>query len=191
MARTVGVLSGVVVMLELSAASHRELEYPAQVRPTETWIPTVELAHEAARLLTAAGKTASISPEIQPIPGVEARGRTVLMENWMAPIRSWYNDASPSKRYAALAARNIGAVAEVGVSNYEIHAGKLLLQVHLKLIDPGSGKLLGRARASSFTELPQMDELFAADARQFKESVSRAGNRLVMACLQEIGMVSK
>ena len=191
MARTVGVLSGVVVLLELSAASHRQLEYPTLAQPAETWLPSVEFTHEAARLLTATGKTPSISSEIQPIPGVKERGRTVLMENWMAPIRSWYNDESPSKRYAALAVKNVDAVAEVGISNYEIHAGRLLLQVHVKLIDPESGKLLGRARASSFTELPPMDELFAADAKQFKESVSRAGNKLLMTCLQEIGMVSK
>ena len=109
----------------------------------------------------------------------------------MAPIRSWYNDERPSTRYAPLAVRQIDAVAEVGVSNYEIHAGRLLLQVHVKLIDPASGQILGRARAWSSTELPSMDEVFAADAKRLKESVSRAGNKLILSCLQELGVVPK
>ncbi|MGE5319481.1 MAG: hypothetical protein ACM3KD_04820 [Hyphomicrobiaceae bacterium] len=192
MARTVGVLSGVVVLLELSSASHRQAAYPPPVQPTETWLPSVELSREAARLLSAAGKAPDLSPRIQPIPGGEERGRTLLMENWMAPIRSWYNnDEAPSTRYAELKARHVDAVVEIGISNYEIHAGKLLLQVHMKLIDPGSGRLLARARASSSTPIPPMDEVFADDAKGFKASVSRAGNTLVMNCLQEIGLVPK
>lgn len=191
MARAVGVLSGISVLLELSASSHRKLAYPQPVEPAEAWLPSVEFAREGARLLTASGRTPTISPEIQPIPGVEEKGRTTLMENWMAPIRSWYNDERPAQRYASLHAKGVEAVAELGISNYEILTGKLLLQIHVKLIDPASGKLLGRARASSFTEMPPMDELFADDAKLFKESVSRAGNPLVTTCLQDLGIATK
>lgn len=188
MARGVGVLSGIVLLLDLSAASHREVDYPPLRQPTETWMPSVEFAHEAARLLAATGKTARISVGVQPVPGVQERGRTLLMENWLAPIRSWYNDDRPSMRYTGLAAGQVDTVAEIGVSNYEIHGGRLLLQVHVKLIDAASGRLLGRARASSNTVLPPMDEAFAADAQRFKGTVSRAGGALVLTCLQELGV---
>lgn len=191
MARAVGVLSGVAVLLDLSASSHRQVAYPPLAQPAGDWIPSVELAAEAARLLSAAGKVARISPDIQPIPGIEERGMTFSMENWMAPIRSWYNDERPATRYAPHAAGQVSAVAELGVSNYEIQAGRLLLQVHVKLLDPASGQVIGRARASSFTELPSMDEVFATDAERLKQSVARAGNALVLSCLQELGVVPK
>lgn len=195
MARAVGVLSGIVVLLELPEMSRRRLEYPQpiqeQIEPAETWLPSVEIARETMRLLAASGRSPILSSETRPIPGIQESGRTVLMENWMAPIRAWYNDALPTTRYAALSVGGTDVVAEVGISNYEIVSGRLLLQVHLKLIDAASGQLLGRARASSFTELSPMDEVFAADAKRFKESVSRAGNQLIGTCLQELGMVSK
>jgi hypothetical protein len=191
MARAVGVLSGIAVLLDLSALSHRQMDYPPLAQPAGDWIPSVELAAEAARLLSATGKVARISPEIQSIPGVGERGMTFSMENWMAPIRSWYNDERPSMRYAPLSAGQVSTVVELGVSNYEIHAGRLLLQVHVKLFDPASGKVIGRARASSFTELPSMDEVFAADAKRLKQSIARAGNELVLSCLQELGVVPK
>lgn len=194
MARTAGVLSGVALLLDLPEMSQRQLVYPpsvqAQVSPVETWHFSAELAQKAMHLVTAAGKLPTVSLEMQPVPGIQERERTVLMENWMAPIRAWYNDTSPSSRYAALTAKGVGAVAEVGISNYSIFSGKLLLQVHVKLIDPTSGRLLGRARASSYTELPSMDEAFSADAKVFKESALRAGTDLLSTCLRELSVLA-
>lgn len=191
MARAVGVLSSILVLIELSETSQRKSESPPMARPAEAWLPTAALAAEAQRLLAAAGKPTRVAQDVQPMPGVEERGRTVLMENWMTPIRAWYNDDTPSQRYAALAAEGIEAVAEVGISNYEVYAGKLLLQVHVKLIDPATGKVLGRTRAHSFTALPPMDEAFAADAQRFKESVIHAGRPLIAACMKELHLLPK
>lgn len=191
MARAVGVLSGIAVLLDLSAASYPLSEYPPLVQPAAAWLPTTELARETAQRLAASGRTVAVSAEIQPIPGVLDRGRTVLMENWMAPIRAWYNDELPSRRYTELAAKGIETVAEVGISNYEIFSKKLLLQVHIKLIDTSSGALIGRARASSFTELPSMDELFRNDAKIFREAVLQAGDRLIGTTLDELGLTLK
>jgi hypothetical protein len=195
MARAVGVLSGIAILLELPEFSQRRLVYPpsvqSQISPTETWHLSVELSREASRLMTAAGKTPILSLEAHPIPGIKDRGRTVFMENWMAPIRVWYNDELPSSRYGELTVNGVEEVVEVGISNYEIFSGKLLLQVHVKLIEATSGQLLGRARASSFTELPSMDEAFAADAKLFKESASRAGTQLLVTCLRELGIAPK
>lgn len=189
MARAVGVLSGVAVLLELASGSYQQPVYPPVVEPVETWLPTVELAQYAAQRLSASGRRAMVSSAIQPVPGVEYRGRTFLMENWMAPIRAWYNDETPSSRYAAFAVKGVDMIAEVGISNYEIYTGKLLLQVHIKLIDPASGRLLGRARASSFNALPSMDALFADEAKIFRASVSAQGTPLVATSLEELGLL--
>jgi len=195
MARAAGVLSGIAILFELPRMQ-RPLVYPGplekQLEPTKEWVVTVEFAHEAERLLVAAGRSTTVSPGVRPIPGIEDRSRTTLMENWMAPIRNWYNDASPSTEYAGLKSEGIDTVLEIGISNYEIHSGVLALQVHLRLIDARTGKLLGRAReAHVIKELPPMDELFTDDARPFKELVLHDGNQLVAKCLQELGFVAK
>lgn len=193
MARTVGVLSGIAVLLELPELAQRRQEYPSsvqsQISSVETWHLSVQLAQKAVHLIEAAGKRPTLSSDIQPISGIQNRERTVLMENWLAPIRAWYNDTSHTSRYAVLAVKDVGAVAEIGISNYELFSGKLLLQIHVKLIDPTSGQLLGRARASSYTDLPSMDEAFADDARLFKESVLRAGIALLTTCLRELDVL--
>ena len=51
MARAVGVLSGIVVLLDLSASSHREMEYPPLIQPIEAWNPSIEFSKAAAMWL--------------------------------------------------------------------------------------------------------------------------------------------
>jgi len=195
MARAAGILSGIAILFELPRMQ-RPLVYPGelekQLAPTKEWVVTVEFAHEAERLLAPAGRSTNISPGVRPIPGIEDRSRTALMENWMAPIRDWYNDESPSTGYAGLKSQGIDAVLEIGISNYEIQNGVFAMQVHVRLIDAGSGRLLGRAREAHVAEgLPPMDELFADAAKPFKELVTREGNQFVAKCLQELGMTNR
>jgi hypothetical protein len=195
MARTVGVLSGIAVLLELPGMlEEREVTYAeavkSRIEPAETWLPTLVFAHEAAKLLNAPARSPAIVTDLQPIPGIRTRGRTVLMENWLAPVRAWYNDDATAPRYAVEAAQGASSVLEIGISNYSIFSGKLVLQVHVKLIEAGSGRFLGRARSSSFTELEPMDALFAGNAEAFKSRVTRAGGALVADCLRELGLIT-
>ncbi len=173
----------------LRESEARQLGYPA---PVEMWIPTVEFAREAGRLVAAAGKAATVSTEVQPIPGIQDRQRSLLMENWLGPIRDWYNDESPSAKYAALAVKGVDLIAEVGIINYEVGShGNLYLQVVVKLIDPRSGQLVGRARAFSSTDFIAIDKAFDNDAKPLKDSVLKVGNPLVLTCLRELRLVPK
>lgn len=194
MARTVGVLSGIALLIEWPEMSRRRIEVApdvqARLQTADQWLLTVELAAQAGRWLAASGRTTRQAADIRAIPGIEVRERTVFMENWMAPIRAWYNNDAPTPGYAALITPGNGLVVEIGISNYEVHAGKLLLQVHVRLIDPATGRLLGRARDSSFTELPPMDAMFADAAKGFKAASLTAGNRLLETCLQELGLLT-
>jgi hypothetical protein len=167
-----------------------QLGYPA---PVEMWIPTVEFAREASRLVTATGKASTVSAEVQPIPGVQDRRRNLMLENWLGPIRNWYNDESTSSKYAALAVKGVDLVAEVGISNYEgsFDGRTFLLQVVVKLIDPRSGQLVGRARAFSSTDFMAMDKAVDNDAKRFKDFVLQAGNQLVLTCLRELRLVPR
>jgi hypothetical protein len=112
----------------------------------------------------------------------------VLMQNWMAPIRAWYNDATPLAPSVMPAGQVADAIVEVGVGPYEIIRGVLHIHVYLKLIDRRSGQLLGRADAASFTQLPSLEVVFAAEAKSFKAAASQAGGRLITKCLQDLGV---
>jgi hypothetical protein len=195
MARTVGVLSGIALLVEWPEISRRRIEFAPDVqqrlKSADEWLLTVELAKAAGSWLAAHGRMTSQSRDIHAIPGIEERNRTVFMENWMAPIRAWYNNETPTPGTTVLNQLDASLIVDVGVSNYEIHAGKLLLQVHVRLIDPATGRLLGRARDSSFTEQPPMDTMFADDARAFKAASLTAGSRLLASCLQELGLLTR
>jgi hypothetical protein len=189
LARGVGVLSTIAIFIALPGQSSARIEAPAFIKPIETWEPTLELAKIVAEQLSMSGKNADVSGKVEPLVTIQDRGRTFLMENWMAPIRSWYNDTEPKKQYRSLAQEGIDAVIEVGISNYEIaFSRKLLLQVHLKLIEPASGKILGRARAYSLTPVAPTEELFASNASTFKEVVTASGKQLIVSNLKELGL---
>ena len=83
------------------------------------WEPTLIVAEEARRLLAADDKiTVSVEQDVQRLPGVEERDATFFMENWMAPLRSWYNESASTFVYTDKSKSD--AVLEVGLLNYEL-----------------------------------------------------------------------
>lgn len=188
MARAVGVLSTIAIFVELPVLSSAKVDAPLIIKPIETWEPSLALAQVLAEQIGLSGKQVDVSEKVEIISAIQDRGRTVLMENWMAPIRSWYNDNVPTTRYESLAQVGTDAIVEVGISNYEIFFGKLMLQVHVKLIDSTSGRLLGRARAHSLTSIAPIDQLFAENASAFKEAVLVSGKQLIISNLKELGL---
>ncbi len=195
-ARGFALFNTVAILLELPEVSKRGEEtsrsYQTVLDQNGTWVPTVVLANEAQALLAAQGLRATIAPRVKPIPGVENRTYTVLMENWLAPIRAWYNDTTPVPDYRDISHDPSSFVIEVGVINYEIEpAGGLLVQVAMKVIDPSSGNVIGRARAANAWDMPQLnplDQAFSGDASRFKESFLKTGQEITRKCLTELGL---
>jgi hypothetical protein len=157
------------------------------------WVPTVVLAKEAQARLAERGLQATIAPRVKPIPGVEHRDYTLTLENWLAPTRAWYNDAEPAAGYADLPRDPSSYVLEVAVINYEIASfGRLLLQVAMKLIDPSTGNVVGRARAWNAMNSPRLepvDQALSGDAARFKEAFLGTGRELTTRCLAELGFI--
>jgi hypothetical protein len=134
----------------------------------------------------------SVDRGVRPLPGVAQREVTALMENWMAPIRAYYNDTKPDSTYASLASGPSVAVLEVGVMNYEVGLGShLLVQVFMRLVDPATGHLIGRARAADpFHPLSvdPLEETLANDAAKFKVMFDAATRGLVADALRQLGL---
>ncbi|MCZ6538081.1 MAG: hypothetical protein O6838_09340 [Gammaproteobacteria bacterium] len=168
-----------------SAAASQRIE--SLLDNDEIWDPTVELAQETTRLLeNASSYSVSTDSKIKPLPGVEQREATFFMENWMAPIRAWYNaDRSPFSYSDQL---NSGVVLEVGLSNYEMTADYFLIQVMMKVVDPETGMIIANARKYSNTRFHDLDSLFEEDAAAYKQLFRDITAKLVQGCIDKLGL---
>lgn len=168
-----------------SAAASQRIE--SLLDNDEIWDPTVELAQETTRLLeNASSYSVSTDSKIKPLPGVEQREATFFMENWMAPIRAWYNaDRSPFSYSDQL---NSGVVLEVGLSNYEMTADYFLIQVMMKVVDPETGMVIANARKYSNTRFHDLDSLFEEDAAAYKQLFRDITAKLVQGCIDKLGL---
>ncbi len=193
-ARVGGVVTSVMVLAEMPAAGRRAGAASKKLEELlsrgEPWAPTRSLAREAAALLTAAGKPqVSVQAQLEPIPDLANREYTFWGENWSGPIRAWYRQTESTVPYQA-GAEKVDAVVEVGLCNYEITSdNKLLLQVMVKVVDPASRVVRGRARASAHPALGALDQAFADGGRRFKEIFQRTGKELLAQCFKEMGLI--
>jgi hypothetical protein len=150
------------------------------------WYPTIDLSRQAAQQLSKSGRAATAISEVQALPKAEAG---VLRGAWEARVVAWYDNELPSTAYAGY--KENALIAEVGISAYTAFAGKLFMQVHVRLIDAKSGELIGRTRLAQMQmpPLPPLDQAFANEGKQFKEIVTRTGNLLVLQCLKKLKLM--
>lgn len=195
-ARGVSVVGTLLLLLQMPEISERTGEVSQSLQAAldgvGVWVPTVELANETQAQLAARGLQVAVTSEVKRLSGVQDRRYTMLMENWLAPIRAWYNSADPVPDYRGLRSSQSVYVLEVGVINYEITSGRLLLQVAMKLIDASDGRVIGRARAANPWNMPNLaplDQAFAKDAIRFKQAFTGAAQHLVRECLTSLGLL--
>jgi hypothetical protein len=190
------VYNSIAVLIELPAAARRAAEDSKSLQTTldggASWAPSAVAAQEAGAQLAASGFAVRADADVRPVPGLRDRGRTVLMENWLAPIRAWYNDTTPAPCRDAVPTVGASYRLEVGILNYEIIGDRLLLQVMMKVVDCSSGAVVGRSRAAvepgSMPRVAPFAETFAGDAAPFKEIVSAQCRPLVRTCLARLGL---
>jgi hypothetical protein len=154
------------------------------------WEPTVVLSEEVENQLSAAGRPVVRSPKIQPIPGITERDYTYFGENWLAPIRQWYNAEKSIYNYVAHQVSGNESIIEVALINYSVGIDDhLLLQVMVKLVDPLTGKTIGKARASANPHLAAKTA-FRDNGKIFKQVFRETGSDLVHQCLKKLGLAS-
>jgi hypothetical protein len=184
-------VGGVMMLADLpkanqqSAVASRSIE--SLLDQKEVWEPTLVVAEETRRQLTGKNKiSVSVEPDLRRLPGVEERDATFFMENWMAPLRSWYNESPSTFDYTDQT--KSGVVLEVGLLNYELTTGSLLVQVVTKLVDPSTGVVLANARNFSNTKVESVDELFENDADGYKRFFQTITAELVEDCIADLGL---
>ena len=121
---------------------------------------------------------------------IENRSITWHLENWMGPIRDWYGSNEPGVDYASRIRDEVDLVVEVGVLNYEYNFGRLILQVWVRVIDPNTRQVLGRARSFEQLKAQPLAPLLENGAEELKRLLSDMGNRLVAKCLADVRLIS-
>jgi hypothetical protein len=184
-------VGGVMMLADLpkanrqSAAASRSIE--SLLDQQDVWEPTLVVAEEARRQIIAGTKiSAAVEPDVRRLSGIEARDATFFMENWMAPLRSWYNESPSSYDYSDQS--DSGVVLEVGLLNYELTTGSLLVQVVAKLVDPSTGSVLANARNFSNTRLEDVDKLFENGADGYKHTFQTITAKLIEDCIVDLGL---
>ncbi len=193
-ASVVGVIGGLAMLLEAASAGKEVPGESAVIEmdhPSETWVPSVEYAKTAVAELQQRGiRNVRMIDGYVKLP-ITDRSTTWHMEEWLGPIRRWYNSDVSSLDYAAIGSDQVDAVLEVGVMNYEYFSEGLLLQVFVRLIDPHTKQVLGRVRNYEHPKAGPIAPLLQNDAEGMKRVIMETGNRLLATCLLELGLTSK
>lgn len=193
----ISMVADIVVLYQVPAATKewagplgQESELRSKVLNNQgLWEPTLELCKEVEKQLSSERRSVVISPKIQPIPGITDRSYTYFGENWMAPIREWYNAEQSNYDYVTHQASGNEMILEVALINYSMGIeDHLMLQVMLKLVDPLTGKTLGRARAWANPQL-SANSAFEDNGKLFKQVFSEKGSDLVHQCLKTLGLL--
>lgn len=153
----------------------------------DTWSPASVLAAEAVARLRVAGFEAVASDQHYRLP-IEPAGRTADLARWQESIRQWYNRDVSSADYGARAMGRVDAVLEVGIGTYRIFYGQIPLQVLVKLIDPATGRVIGRTEAEAFPVEDSAEALLDHEAEKFKQVVAEAGAGLMRRALADLGL---
>jgi hypothetical protein len=184
---------GIFMLMELPEAVKRSAKIADSLETMldsgEAWIPTIVFAQEAAKQITAQGKhDVAVIQNVQKFRELVNRERTWHLENWYAPIRSWFNEEVSQFDYKSLHNQRIDAVLEIGMLHYVLIQDHIGLQVMLKLIDPLTGQVLGRARAYD-VPAARTEGILENNGQKFKDMFGALGAKLITQDLKSIGLL--
>jgi hypothetical protein len=183
---------GGTAMLAEAASAGKEVPGETAViemgQPNEIWTPSVEYAKTAAQALRQDGvRVASAIEGYVKLP-ITDRSMTWHMEQWLGPIRRLYSSDMSAVDYTAIGCHHADAILEVGILNYEYYSGRLILQVFVRLINPCTKQVLGRARQFSSLKAGPLAPLLRNEADGMKLLILETGNQLLARCMTEIGL---
>lgn len=156
------------------------------------WSPSQALAVQIHDILESKGIPVEQASRLCKLPSITNRDITLFLENWLGPIREWYNSVDNGFACDQERIGRANLVLEAGISNYEIVKGHLFLQVHLKLLDAGTGRVLGRDRAGNPFNMPNvrpLRESFSDNARIFKSVFDSTAYALARESLSKLGLI--
>jgi hypothetical protein len=144
------------------------------------FIPSAVLARDAGQYLMERVRVVAVDTTRADASG-DAPWSERDMEKYLKAERNWFSAKNSSADYAEFKAQGANLVIEIAIANYEIaFHKKLVLQVFVRVIDVGTGKILARSRAASFDLVDPMT------TEQFKFVFAESGERIVATALSEL-----
>lgn len=153
----------------------------------DDWVSTQVFAEHAASILNTSRVRATQSGQFLRLPIADG-DRTANLGNWRGAIKAWYAQDQSSVDYRQTSSEPVDAVLEIGVGSYRIFGGQTSLQVLLKLIDPGTGRVIGRTRVQDIAVEGDALALLGHEGEYFKSVVTRMGSRLLTGGLNDLGL---
>jgi hypothetical protein len=107
-------------------------------------------------------------------------------------IIRWYNEDATRVDYSGLGLEGLDAILEVGIVDYQDFGSDVLLQVMVRLVDPVTKQVLGKARnwvGPSLVPLPLFLRSAPPEPREQRDKVT--GQTLVTQCLKDLGLIAE
>jgi hypothetical protein len=155
---------------------------------------TVELARAAATILQRFGArtAASVVDGYLSLPVTDrAMSLGAVRSEMGTRLRRWYNEDVANVDYGNIGPEGIDAILEVGTSAYQVRDDGLILQVHVRLVNPATIAALGRARHRS--TLPWRINWFKKPPRTSEPPAvltMAKGWGLMVECLRDLGLLT-
>jgi hypothetical protein len=182
-------VAGTALIYGASSSTPRAGEVITIVSESPPWMPTTGLARIAASALQKEGaRKAFVVDGYAQLP-VADRSVNVFLENWMAAERRWYNADVSMLDYTQLGVSRPDAIVEVGVVNYEYYADRLVLSVNVKLIDPTTKQVWGRARNFDWPKGEPLPAMLQDHGQPLRRLIETTGEVLLIKCLKDLGLI--
>jgi hypothetical protein len=184
-------LGGIIMLVEWIGApkTPSSATLSEMINKGIAWSPTRELADAATAQLRSSGnaRDVTLADDYRRL-AVESRTTTWHMENWYRPIREWYAADGPVGEYKNEYTDD-AVVLEVGLLNWEWHTNRLVVQVMMRLIDVGSGRVIGRARHWAFPKIGRAAEVLSADNAALKHIFLETARPLIADGLRDLRLL--
>jgi hypothetical protein len=192
---TSGVLFSSILMLAKLPESAKK---SAQMEKTidevlnnkETWKPSIVIANLVADQLSQnpnfkiiVDKKEQKYPTIQKMSDLGFYERLKVMEKW-------YVEESPPFDYSDYLKKDIDCIMGIGIYAYGLnYPGDIWMMIHLKVIDPKSGELLGKAVKIQTGYRVGLEKLFNNNAEKLKKAVIIISQPLIEGSLNSCGLL--
>jgi len=80
-------------------------------------------------------------------------------------------------------------ILETGLLNYDWEGSRLIVQVLMKLVDPQTGQVIGRARKGAGRKVGPVEKVLADGVGPLKDIFADMTRPLVAAALQDLGLI--
>jgi hypothetical protein len=145
----------------------------------ETWQPTRQLSVIAADNIKGNGIAVTVAEKPLKLPN-----------QTNTTINHWYNDNGPIVDYQSLPMSQSTYVLEIE-TGASVMYDKIYLELRMKLIDPTTGKVIGRNREWESADLPDIEETFKENGRVYKAIYLSKGQELIRESLAYFGLIKR